>query len=252
MSLVIGRWLIVGLALGGALPRGARAQEPFGRMGPIAARGGIVLGVQGLSVDDLNTQLRAQGYPDVPATAFTLGGRALLQRGRWLLGGEGSAVVTPRKSSANGAQEAQLMGGIGLVELGVALLQHRRWIVYPMVGIGGGGLGVDLQRGRPATFGQVLAAPTGSRPMRGIFAADLSLGVDHLVLLRRTPERRGGIFFGLRAGYTLTSNVGDWRLAGDDLGGGPSFGLNRPYLRFTFGGWGARERRFDERGPMRR
>lgn len=205
-----------------------------------SARGGVVFGVAPVDVGDLNAHLRATGYPAAPDVAVSAGGRLVWQRDRLLIGLEGTGFSTPSKTSADGEREARLMGGMGTVSIGAVVVQQNRWIVYPMVGIGGGGFGVEIRRGRPSRFDDVLEAPTRATPMRPMILGDLSLGTDYLVQVRQVPRGVGGFFLGLRAGYLLSSFVSDWRLDGSELGGGPGGGVRGPYVRLTLGGWGSR------------
>jgi hypothetical protein len=122
-------------------------------------------------------------------------------------------------------------------------VKRREVHVYPLVGVGGGGVQRKIAEGGVLNFDQVLAnVPRSARVTKGAFLAQVGTGADRLFVLR-TRERNGrheegGLVLGVRAGYVFAPAQGQWVLEGTRVGNGPDVGLSGPYVHFMIGGGG--------------
>lgn len=227
-------------------PAAAVAQEIDEEEG----RGGgyFQAGFMMLDVDELNASLIGAGYPGLDDSYLTLGGGGFGMTGRFLLGGEGHAVVGSAETTADGALEVRLGGGYGLFRVGYLAYSVEGLDVFPMIGVGGGGMNLSLLERSAPTFDDVLADPQRSSNLStGTFLLDGSVAVFYRPSFAQTepdPEEeeddRGGLLLGLQAGYTFAPGNSSWRLdAINTVAGGPDTKLQGFYVRLSIGGWGS-------------
>ena len=207
----------------------------------IEGRGYFMAGAQAMDIDELNSRLSANGYGTFPETFATFGGGGYGIIGRFLIGGEGMGVVTGSESGTVGTDyfKTMLAGGYGMVKFGYIVYRRGGCIFYPAFGIGGGGLSLDIRKDATEPFDQFLANPRRRTTLStGFLLLDLGIGVDHLAILGGKGEDRGGIVFGVKAGYMLSPYRSDW---GDALDG-PDSGIEGAYFRIVIGGGGTGSR----------
>ncbi len=206
-------------------------------------RGYFMIGGSLLNVDDLNASLSENGYSELSDSYLSLGGGGHgIVRGKIVVGGEGHALLGRTKTSSVGDQQydTKLSGGYGLFNIGYVLFKKGGLNVYPLLGIGGGGVELKIAQSSVGSFEDVLSDPNrGSELSTGGLLLDFALGADHLFILGSDDKEEGGILIGLRCGYTLAPFTRDWNLSGDNLSGGPDFGISGPYFRLAIGGGGS-------------
>jgi hypothetical protein len=232
--------LMVGVAIGA---QSVAAQGPIVVERPPTVKGFFMVGWHGLDLGDLNDRMSVNGFPSSSENVLSLGGGGWVIKNRFLIGGEGHALLGSEETTTDGAFETRLNGGYGQLDLGYRAYSTERLDVYPIIGLGGGTISVDLiERGTP-TFDEILADPlTSTKLTADGFLLDLSVAMD--VRLTMSDEEDGGqngLAVGLRAGYTYSPNDWDWKVNNDtDAPGGPEIGVRGAYLRLMFGGWGRR------------
>lgn len=187
----------------------------------------------GASVTDLGAlddQLEAAGYPTFGSETLTLGAGGYVPVGRFMIGAEGTGVIAPSRGFEG--RDLSARGGYGLLTLGYQLTPERRLDVFPMAGIGGGALNLEIGSEPVDDFDEVL-----SDPDRGTSATRLSLtvsvGVGTEYPLRSDDE---GPRLGLRAGYLFAPLSSDWTIDERSVGGGPDATLGGPFVRLTISG----------------
>lgn len=230
------------LALAFTVPADVSAQEADFWAGS-SGRGFFQAGFLRLAVGDMNSALSGAGLPTLDRSAVTLGGGGYAMRGRFVIGGEGHGLLSDDQPSPDGAVQVSLDGGYGLFKLGYLAYTESGLDVYPMVGIGGGGLSVSIVERSAPTFEDILADPArSSRLSTGMFLMDLSVNADYrFTRHRREDGRAGGFVVGLQAGYLFAPGSTNWTL--DDtngVAGGPDLGIQGLYVRLSLGGWGGR------------
>lgn len=197
--------------------------------------GFFAVGVNGTDLGPLNTRLRQAGYPTFPSELFAIGGGGYgVAANRLLLGGEGYGLIGP--SRGHRGREVNVGGGYGLLTIGYRFVPTEQLVAYPQVGVGGGGLLLDIGSTGTDRFDDVLDNPNREATLRkGSLLVSLGAGLEYRF---GTPDEPGGFQLGLRAGYLLSPYNTDWTLGEDRLAGGPDAAFNGPFVRLLIGGWG--------------
>lgn len=208
-------------------------------------RGYLMLGVTTIDLAPVNARLGPQGYPALPETLFTVGGGGHGVRGRWIIGGEGMALVGRSKEAPVGGVtfDTTLHGGYGFFDLGYLAFAQDGLHVYPLIGVGGGGGRLTFDSTADRSFDDLAANPrVGATALTGGFLMQVALGVDKLFVLGTRDEggrrREGGVVVGVRAGYVFGPGQSNWGIGGTDVTGGPDLKLTGPYVRVVIGGGG--------------
>jgi hypothetical protein len=194
--------------------------------------GFFAVGASLLDVDRLDTRLTAQGYPTFGRAALAIGGGGYrLLPGGVMLGLEGYGLHLGEE--AHDGRSVTVAGGYGTFKVGYVVAGSGRGLLYPSVGVGGGGLTLLIgSRATNETFDEVLANPNRQAMLaRPAFVVDLGAGAE--VMPGGGPR---GATLGIRAGYLFAPFGGAWRREGFVVSGGPEASLAGPYVRATIGG----------------
>lgn len=221
-------------------------------------RGFFQAGYQAVDLDGLNTALTADGLPEFGSDFLTLGGGGFFTAGRFLIGGEGHGLLTGEESTGNGEFRTRLTGGYGMFNLGYAAWSDGALDIYPVLGVGGGGMQLDIIERSSPLFEDVLADPgTSTRLSSNAFLLSASVGVDYRFgadrpVRRRDRDRprgrdrdddddddgRGGWLLGVRAGWIWAPGDVRWELDDlNDVAGGPGTVPTGFHIRVSVGGW---------------
>ena len=221
----------------------ASAQAPEAASPQAAGRGYFLVGYHRLGLRGLNRDLRAAGLPAMDRHYLTLGGAGLGTRGRFLIGGEGHALLGGKETSQGGAFQLSTGGGYGLFRVGYLAIAGESFDLYPLLGIGGGGVGLKIVERDAPTFGEVLSDPERSSSLdTGMFLLDVSLSANYRIAVGERENGVGGFLLGVQAGYTFAPGQSSWKLDGlNSVAGGPTFQIEGPYVRLSIGGWGIEE-----------
>lgn len=192
-----------------------------------------------LDLDEFNTGLRQNGYPDFSGDLFSvgLGGHSTVNR--FILGMEGHALMTGKKNftRANRNYQRSLEAAYGFLNIGYQVIRHAGFSLYPLFGLGGGGVMLKITDRTTTAFDDVLANPGRSAQLRTSgFLFHAALGFDYLVATRRSENRTSGLVLGLRAGFAFAPHNGTWHLEESKISGGPEIGVTGPYIRLLLGG----------------
>lgn len=213
-------------------------------------RGFFQAGFQSPDLDGLNTALSAAGLPEFDDGFLTLGGGGFFTAGRFLIGGEGHGLLTGEETTVDGQFRNRLAGGYGMFNLGYAAWSDGALDVYPILGVGGGGMQLDIIERSSPVFGDVLADPgTSTRLSTGTVLLSASLGADWRFGAGPARQRhdddddddddgRGGWLLGVRAGWIWAPGDVIWELDGlNDVAGGPATAPTGFHIRVSIGGW---------------
>ncbi len=244
---------MLALAFLAAESSGVAAQE-----GP-AGRGAFQIGWHAPDIDGLNSSLSDAGFPTFDDAGFlTLGGFGFGTVGRVIIGGEGHGFLPREEDTADGVYRSRLTGGYGLFNLGYVAWSSPRVDVYPILGVGGGGMSLEIIERSSPTFDDVLDDPGTSTTLTSeTWLVSAALGVDwrfggHDARRDRTRDRirdrdrdedddrgRGGFFVGLRGGWMWAPGDVNWELDElNDVAGGPDTVPDGFFVRVSIGGWG--------------
>ncbi|MGE0158194.1 MAG: hypothetical protein AB7T31_02210 [Gemmatimonadales bacterium] len=207
---------------------------------PTAGRGFFQAGYLRLGLDDLNTALTGAALPAMSEDFLTLGGAGYGTRGRFLIGGEGHALMGAKETTPGGGRQLTVSGGFGLFRVGYLVITGEAFDLYPLFGIGGGGMSLKIAERFAPTFDQVIADPeTSSTLSTAVLVLDVGLAANYRVTLGERERGVGGFLLGVQAGYSFAPAQSAWSLDGtNDVAGGPDLRIQGPYVRLSLGGWG--------------
>ncbi len=203
-------------------------------------RGYFLLGGTIIDIKNLNLRLENKGYPKLSGNFISLGGGGHGIIGKVIIGGEGHGLIGRKTTS--GSYETSIGASYGFFKLGYIVYSAKRLSFYPFLGLGGGGISLEIVKRETApSFDDVLDNPKRSTKLStGSFLLNLALGIDYLLKLGGNEEGEGGLVFGLHIGYTFAPIKGNWEMDGIDISGGPEIGITGPYIRLMIGGGGSR------------
>ncbi len=236
---IVFKSLMVVLTLG-CLAVSFSQADGFSRKGE--GRGYFMIGGNSLDMDELNSRLKDNGYAEFSDSPISLGGGGHgIVRERIVIGGEGHALLGRAEQSTIGGVDygTKFSAGYGFFDVGVLAMRTGGLDVYPLLGLGGGGVSLDITQSEIGSFDELLQDPNRSTNLSTwCFLINLGLGIDYLAVLGESERGEGGIVIGLRSGYILAPFHGDWHFKGETLPGGPDPGLTGAYIRLTIGGGG--------------
>jgi hypothetical protein len=201
--------------------------------------GFFTTGFTWLDIDELNDALKASplGLKTFDASVISYGGGGYgIIAGRVIVGGEGYGFST---ETTNASYIQRLSGGWGMFDAGYLVFHRAGFRVFPMVGVGGGGMELRITERATLGFDDIMADPKRESLLDiGGFMLSGGVGVDYLLKLGEDKEGYGGLIFGVRAGYTQSFFNSGWSMGAIDIIGGPDVGISGFYLRFVVGGGG--------------
>ncbi|RKY72288.1 MAG: hypothetical protein DRQ24_05355 [Candidatus Latescibacterota bacterium] len=200
--------------------------------------GGFMLGLNRFDLAELSTKLQAKGFDAVKENNVSFGGGGYGIIGeKVLLGGEGHGC---QQDVLSDTLKASVSGGYGFFNVGYVVLSERGFRLFPMLGLGGGGISLRIvKRAVTPTFDEILDSPDREINIStGGILLQFGVGVDYLLKLGKDDEGEGGLLFGIRAGYTYTPTKADWKMEDMDVLGGPDVTVTGPYVHFIIGGGG--------------
>jgi len=169
---------------------------------------------------------------------------------QWGFGGAGFALIDRVVIGGSGWGGSQTVGSDNLrasvevtggeFDLGYQVFSTKHLLIAPVLGIGGGGYTIELQRlsGVPPTFDSLLKNPGYTSK---VSFSSLTLSPQLMVTI---PISFVGLQ--LRGGYCYTPTTPEWTLDnGGKLATGPSIGKGMPFasLNVVFGGFESGKRR---------
>jgi hypothetical protein len=185
-----------------ALPALAQAQETEGYR---SGAGYFMLGVRQVQASGTNQVLEQSGLGTLDQMAITIGGGGHFMFGRFIVGGEGQGIFASGGRAPGG--RSTVRGGLGMVRVGLALVSTPRFNLYPLLGLGGGGLGLGVPNGATGDL-----AEGNVRKSTGGLLTEFGLGLDTRIPVFRDTNKQGFVLIGLRAGYTWAPLPGQWEI----------------------------------------
>jgi hypothetical protein len=202
--------------------------------------GGFLLGGNFFDFDNLSRDFRLNGYPRVDNTNFFLGGMGYaVINNKVIIGGEGGGFW---QSVGNSFAKVNLSGGYGFFDLGYVIHSERNFRIFPVLGIGGGGISLKIfPAQRTPTFEDILNDPYRKAEFTtSNFAMHFSLGMDIKVASKEKRFRSKGLLLGARFGYVWIPGDSDWQMDGMEVFAGPKTNFEGFYIHFLIGGFGER------------
>jgi len=199
--------------------------------------GDFVVGVNWFDISDLNSDLKEAGYKAFDKYTFNFGGEGYgIIGGRIIIGGEGHGFSQEVSTSTH---FETLSGGYGLFNVGYVAFSKWGLRLFPMIGLGGGGIELRITENVSPSFSDIMNDPKQEASLStGGFIGQGAVGLDYVIILSGDEEGEGGLLFGIRAGYLLSFTSSSWEMGKIDIAGGPDVRFNGFYIRFIIGGAG--------------
>ncbi len=192
------------------------------------------MGINHLNLSELNSRLQKAGFATFPEDYFALGGFGQGIVRNIIIGGEGHGLLG---EAVNGSgYKNRITGGYGFFNLGYVVMSSGNLLVYPMIGLGGGGISMRFTNTEQSlSFDDVMQNPQRESVLeKGGFMLHLTVGAEYLLNLS-DKGNPGGFMVGVRLGYLWMPFSSGWEMHGREISGGPEVTLTGPYIRFFFG-----------------
>jgi len=188
--------------------------------------------IQQININGLNNLLTAQGYGKINPYQMSWGGGGNFAIKNFLIGGEGAGFVGSRVS--NNSNSIDFTGGYGHFNFGYIIYSGKRSVLYPMLGIGGGGFSILVnQKNQNNNFEDQINSPAGGVIMD---AGGLLLNAQIAYQYFICGHEKEGFFIGLKTGYRYSP--GQWKMSvnGNELNNAPRINMNGFYATIILGG----------------
>lgn len=202
----------------------------------ISGGGGyFIFGHNVLDIENFNTALKNNGYNTMSNNFVSFGGGGHAVINNLVIGGEGHGLTGKEEDIGNG-YKASINAGYGFFDIGYIFFDIENLHIYPLLGIGGGGIDVKISEISSPSFNDILNNPRRSAQLTtGGLLISLSLCTEYLLSLGEGySNTKGGILLGLRLGYTWSPNY-NWTLDGSNIPGSPNVGINGYFIRLSIG-----------------
>ena len=233
--------LLILFAVAGIIPNAQIFAQEHEETGLHSGKGYFMFGWNKLNIGNLNAQLAAKGYSQLSDNLFSFGGGGFGIINNFLLGGEGHGLYGTTVASGN--YNLSLTAGYGFFDLGYIVFSSESVSIFPIIGIGGGGITLDITNRNALTFDEILDEPGRmSKLSAGGFLMNFSIGADYIIDMGNNDnESNGGLAVGIIAGYTFAPMKGQWQMNQVTVSGGPEVGVDGFYIRLMIGGGGMKK-----------
>ncbi|MDZ7846459.1 MAG: hypothetical protein U5L96_06670 [Owenweeksia sp.] len=154
--------------------------ELFAQESSSAARmggGGFTVGYGSFPVSDLESFVPA-GF-NFSNDHLMLGGAGYSMIDRFVIGGSGSSVLGDEVN--NDSLKMGLSGGYGTFDFGYVIVNKKRFKLFPMIGIGGGGYSLSISKRGNVSRSELVAEPEREIEIsNGGFMMDFSVNMNFL------------------------------------------------------------------------
>ncbi len=189
--------------------------------------GFISIGGANVDIVALNNRLVSNGLQKFQPGFLTIGGGGLLINDRTVVGGEMHGYI--RQREVRGRHETRLSAGYGVFDIGYVVYQKKNFRFYPLLGMGGSTMTLQIDTISSPNFNGVLANPsTGSRIEHGSFLADASANLQFKI------PRSFFRYITLKVGAKYATSA-NWRQDDSKLADGPEVGLSGGYFQLQIG-----------------
>lgn len=201
------------------------AKEVYGGMGF------VMPGYRTLEVEGVNSAFQTHGFPTLDEQTFSIGGGGYGIINGFLIGGEGHGIT--EKTFINADHKTSLKGGYGVFTMGYVLASSRSFLLYPLVGVGGGMIDLEISEKNTLDFDDVM---TNSR--RSIHLIQKNMVLDFSLNTTFSFWSNGGLMIGARVGYMMTPYTSKTTSNGLEVYNAPDINYEGLYFSVSLGGGG--------------
>jgi hypothetical protein len=187
---------------------------------------------QQINVSDLNGMLNTLGYSSLNNNYRSFGGGGGFVINNFFIGGEGGSLSTGNSSNQNST--LSFKAGCGYFNFGYIVHSTKRSVLYPVVGLGGGGYTMEVKlKNVNSNFPDQLNAPNGGATLQGGgFMINSQLCYQYFF----AGHEKEGFFLGLKTGYRYCPTAWKMSVNGSPVSNAPSLNINGAYVSIILGG----------------
>jgi len=137
--------------------------------------------------------------------------------------------------------KASIGGGFGSLDIGYLIINKKKMKLYPMIGLGAGGFGLQILSNNRFSIGNKIKEPGKEMNInQNTFISDISLNLDLIPFIKNDESQNsyGGFLTSLRLGYIYSFPKSKWKFSDNEIIYGPKFGMNMIYFKLIIGGFG--------------
>ena len=203
-------------------------------------RGYIVLETNHTDLRELNSAFRKKGYSSLPETIYGIGAGGYSSYKCGILWEGYASVLVPRSRNStigDARYTTSLNGTYGVYNIGYPVWSKNGLTIFPLAGIGIGGLWLRIKDREKRPFDDILENPLESMKettieTKGIFIFNFAIGIEKSFRHREEKTKDRLLMAGIRLGYRYCPGDHEW----SDISGGPDTSFTGPYCLFLFGG----------------
>lgn len=210
--------------------------------GKRSGRGYVILEINHSDLQNLNKALHSTGYTQFSENITGIGfGGHDIRKNRLVFDGYASWYFSRNEQSTVGNinYTSSLSGILGFYNIGYLLYSHekRNINVFPLIGIGFGGMIMKIKEHEKRSFSDILEHPLEQHcesvtDTGMMFLLNVALGVDRLFITKTGKKSKKGLGAGIRLGYRFSLYNQEWPGVAD----GPEISFAGPYVSLTLGG----------------
>jgi len=202
----------------------------------VGGGGAFTIGTQLLPTAEL--QQFNSGSPELPSSNISIGGYGYWQIKSVVFGFQGGGFYGSTVEQGN-LQYGQ-GGGSFSINLGYKIINTDKLGIYPVLGIGGGGIGYRItQTGDIAVSPDQGVTPYSAEYNWSSVLFDVGVRVEKIFGYESGDCGKGGGLVGLELGYMLSPSSDKWETAaGASVNNAPEYSLSGFYARLLIGGFG--------------
>ncbi len=186
-----------------------------------------------LNVDNLNSALRAKGYPEVNSYCDSYGiGNHNILKNNIIFGINYHEFYG--NDSKNSYYSTKLTGNWELLSLGYIVFNTEQWYIYPIFNFGYGKLNIDVVDSSLNSFDKILNQQQhldGVSMKTSSYLFEPALGIDYYI----ENKVFNALYVGFRTGYMMSPINYGWSVNGISINGGPETQINGFFLSFSAG-----------------
>ncbi len=199
--------------------------------------GSFNAGIQTMDVEPINNIINQFGYEDLSNTNVSIGGAGQFYLGDWVVMGEGGFVGQDDVQNDN--YTLRFGAGYGMFSIGYNIVDTKQFLLYPSIGGGFFGTGIQLsQRNEGASFEDLFAEPASNEDntvSAGAFSGAGQVALNADFWLHAKEDKAYGLMLGLSAGYRFAGDAEFENIAGTELAGNPDFSPSGAFVTLRIG-----------------
>ncbi|MCE5251783.1 hypothetical protein LLG96_16360 [bacterium] len=199
-------------------------------------RGFVILEMNHADIQDMNSSLQRSGYPSFSKKIAGIGiGGYSISCNRIVFDGYAMLYIPAKRHlTMDGVRhDTSLSGLFGVYNIGYCIYNKNGIGIFPLVGIGFGGLRFSIRDRSDRTFDDILKKPNGTTLSSDMIVTfNCALGIDRMIFTRETGYFQRGFATGIRIGYKYSPQKYGWT----NVVEGPDIFLTGPYINLTIGG----------------